>query len=579
MKKHITIKNISFLFTLLCVIYFLGKNLLPSQTMFEFHDETQIARISEFATNIRSGVVPPRMAPHFSFSMGYPVFNFYAPFSYWVASSFTILGFDIADSFKLSVLLALITAYIGMYAFLRLYFKYQAALAGAVLYVASPWLASEIFVRGNLGEIWFWGLMPLALYAIYEMDEYESPIIFAATAFIISCTLTTHNIFSLLFFPIALVYAFITGNKIKNYLGIIFGLLLSAYFIVPLIFESSLTYAKEIATLTKYSDHFLCISQVWSAPFWGYGGSAPGCKEDGMAFMIGKVQIIVGLTGMLVYVLYDNVMMKLKKYSIHKIKTPYEKIVPVMLVFTLLCGFLLLYPAEFLWEIFSFVLSLFQFPWRFLLMVVFGISFYSAYFFHRLKFKGAIVVIILIAFYTLFSGSKYFQKKTVSKSTFNKQYLSNEYIKKSVAYKIPEYVPKTVKYDIWRSLENTQFNGDELVVSLDGLSAVTEQNDAFNKFGQTTSQKFLLNIHFFPYWEIRINNQIFKPTQFDDLGRPIVTALPGKKTVSLDYRQTSIEIIGNTISVLSFVILLFCIYLDNSRHKKAFKKIRKKFGI
>ena len=34
------------------------------------------------------------MAPEFSFGLGYPVFNFYAPASYWFTSIFSLAGFD-----------------------------------------------------------------------------------------------------------------------------------------------------------------------------------------------------------------------------------------------------------------------------------------------------------------------------------------------------------------------------------------------------------------------------------------------------------------------------------------------------
>ena len=577
MKKHFSIQNITFILTLILVVFFLGKNLMPSNTMFEFHDETQGARVQEFTVNLQNGIVPPRVAPHFSFHMGYPVFNFYAPFSYWMTSSLHILGLDIADSLKVSFLLAITIAFMGMYAFLKLYFKFLPSVIGAVLYVASPWLAAEIFVRGNLGEVWFWGLLPLALYAIYEQDEYQSPVIFAATVFILSCILTVHNIFSLLFVPIAVIYIWITCNKLKSYVALGLALLFSSYFLLPAIAESSLTYAREVATMTKYSDHFLCINQLWSAPYWGFGGSAPGCLNDGMAFMIGKAQIILGILGMGLFVLQIL-------YRIYRSKNITKKengnnspigIYTAVLVMTIGSLFLITYPSQTIWELFKPILSLFQFPWRFLFFLVFGFSFFSTFIMNKFKFKGAMIVISVIGLYVLISTSnKYFYKQTISKSEYNAKYLNEQYIRNTVAYKIPEYLPKTANYKVWRQFENKDIYSNAIIRTIDGHEAVTQQNDLYNKVGQTSSEKFLLNIHYVPFWEIRINNQIYKPTSFDSLGRPQISTLPGKKTVEITYKQTPIEVAGNVITIITFFLVMLLLY--NSKYLWKHMKIIKK---
>ncbi len=580
-----------FILTLACVIFFLGKNLLPSNTMFQFHDETQAARVQEFTFNLKNGTLPPRVAPHFSFQMGYPVFNFYAPFSYWITSSLHIIGLDVADSLKLSFLIALIIAFTGMYAFLRLYFKFSASVLGAVLYVASPWLASEIFVRGNLAEVWFWALFPLALYAIYEQDEYDSPIIFGATVFILSCVLTVHNIFSLLFVPIAIIYIWLSGNKVRNYLGLLLSILLSSYFLLPALAENSLTYAREVATMTKYTDHFLCIKQLWSAPFWGYGGSAPGCVNDGMAFMVGKTQIVLGGIGIILFALsyfilkYKNHHLFKKIIKIILSQDQEEKTKPLrsqyaihikmaVMILTVLSIFLTLSQSTFIWEIFSPILSLFQFPWRFLFFIVFGLAFFTSYFLNKFKFKAILFIIPLIGLFSLISTSKYFAKPTISKKAYNIKYLSDSYIQQSVAYKIPEYLPRTAKYLVWREFENEDIATGSVIKSMDGKQVVTVQNDEYNKFAKTSSEKFLLDIHYFPFWEIRINNEVYKPTSFDNLGRPQISTLPGSKTVEITYKQTLIEMTGNIITVLTFLLLIIYILSPIIIGKKKFKKLR-----
>jgi len=86
-----------------------------------------------------------------------------------------------------------------------------------------------------------------------------------------------------------------------------------------------------------------------------------------------------------------------------------------------------------IWEIFKPILSLFQFPWRFLLFVIFGASFFTAYFVFTLPRMLKIVSFSFLIFALLFMNSKFFVANSVPLSTFSKQYTSNKYIEESAA--------------------------------------------------------------------------------------------------------------------------------------------------
>ena len=68
----------------------------------------------------------------------------------------------------------------------------------------------------------------------------------------------------------------------------------------------------------------------------------------------------------------------------------------------------------------------------------------------------------------------------------------------------------------------------------------------------------LINIHYFPYWQIFINHLRYFPDKFDSLGRPIIN-LKLPSAIVVKYEQTMIEKIGNIISIITF-IGLFIIY-------------------
>jgi hypothetical protein len=82
-------------------------------------------------------------------------------------------------------------------------------------------------------------------------------------------------------------------------------------------------------------------------------------------------------------------------------------------------------------------------------------------------------------------------------------------------------------------------------------------NDSFRKSASTTSQKFLVNIHYFPFWQIKINGVSYRPTSFDLLGRPII-ALKNTdiKNVEVYYQQTLIEMLGNLLTLCSLIFLI-----------------------
>ncbi|PJC31866.1 hypothetical protein CO049_03740, partial [Candidatus Roizmanbacteria bacterium CG_4_9_14_0_2_um_filter_36_12] len=161
--------------TFIFIIFFLGRSLNPfNNKMFTFHDETQAARINQFVLNLNNLKIPPRIAPDFSFKLGFPVFNYYAPFPYWLTSSFHLVGISIINSLKISFLLAIILSFISMYLFTSQFFGFFPSLLSGALYVSSPWLAVEIFIRGNLAETWFIALLPLAFWAVYINQKNKS---------------------------------------------------------------------------------------------------------------------------------------------------------------------------------------------------------------------------------------------------------------------------------------------------------------------------------------------------------------------------------------------------------------------
>ena len=532
----------------------LGKGfLLFSGDMFGFHDITQAGRVSDFALNLRSFQIPPRIAPSFSFGMGYPIFNHYAPFAYWITAGLHVLGFTIPAALKVSFLAAVMVGGVGMYYLLKEYLSDYAALVGAVLYASSPYMAVEVFVRGNLAEIWFLGLLPVVLYALHQTltEPKHRHMWFVILALVFSFLMTAHNALSIVGGGFVVVYALLYRNT-KVLYALVVGGLLSAYFMIPAVFELSGTHATAIATETAYADHFVYPSQLWHSPH-GYGGSTAGCV-DGMTFQIGKVLLVLGVIGLFLYLLRY-----VRHYLKNKTAMSGQAHVVLFVLLTGVSGLLTLPYAQPVWLALEPFLELFQFPWRFLGFFVFGLAFFAAYVVNHVRQKtyvwaiaGAISLVAIALSMPFFVPNP---DKVWDEDGFTTQYVSEDYIRHDIAYRVPEYIPTSVNADAWMQTQGNDVTNEPLIMT-DGelYTLISESPVGFE--AATSSRSFLINKHYAPYWSINLNNQPFEPTEFDELGRPIVTRDVEKTLVKVGYAQTPVQHVANILTLTGMILLV-----------------------
>lgn len=557
-----TIKKVLLIFILFFYIGTIGKNLIPSQTMFDFHDMTLAGRVQEFSFNI-SNLKIPRMAPHWVFGMGYPVFNFYAPFSFWITSIIDLLGVDIADSIKLSFLLALLLGTVSMFLFLRSFFSFYAAVLGGVLYSSSPFLAVDIFIRGNIGEIWFWALFPLTLFLLYKNSSKFNKYIFVSAIISIAALLTSHNILSLISVPILILYIVLLSNKKNNAIVLSLGFGLSAYFLLPSLLELDFIQARNIAANIRYQDQFVCLSQLWHGR-WEYNGTGPGC-DDGISFMLGKIHILFAVMGLCIF-LYN---LFIKKHSLNE-----TKIYLFVFCIGLFSTYLTTYFSQIVWDFFAPFMRLFQFPWRLLILSIFGVAFAGAYVFDQKLFNKYWFIIPLIIMFVCYYNMKFFQKAVMTKNSFTTEYLSDFFTTKRIFYKIPEYLPNNASYKEYLKYEPVPGGTEKkqpslernLVIDIIGAGKIIkQQNNPYTKTAATNARHYAVNILYFPYWSIHINDKLIVPTKFDSLGRPVVKTDGKLHNVNIVYEESVIEKAGNLLSLISILLLIGILVFSQKR--------------
>jgi hypothetical protein len=199
---------------------------------------------------------------------------------------------------------------------------------------------------------------------------------------------------------------------------------------------------------------------------------------------------------------------------------------------------------------------------------MFGLAFFGAYGLHHIKIPYKAIVSILLIVIILFTKQKIFQRDTISYDEFQKQYISQAYMHNRIAYLVPEYFPKHVDYAYLKKIETNppeELKEHPIYPIATDKNAITGliSNESFAKsVSVITNKPVRLNIHYFPYWSIYVNNQPYTPTKFDTLGRPVVDVPSQKVTnITMLYKQTQIQHIGNIISISALIGTLIISYI------------------
>lgn len=564
------LRNAFFLSLLILLSFWTVKPLfIPG--FFPMHDDTQPARVYEMATALSSGQFPVRWVGDLGYGYGYPLFNFYAPLPYYIGAIFNLLGFDALTATKIMFAIGIILAGITMFFFLNNLIGELGALLGSLLYMYAPYHAVDIYVRGAVGEFYAMSFLPLILVGIIKIFKHKDGkysklgVMIASLGF--AGVLLSHNILGMISaylfiagLALYLVYLLIKRKNLSVFCLLLFsfilGLGLSAFFVLPAIFEKDFTKVNElISGGSKFTDHFVYLDQLWASP-WGYGGSAPG-RADGMSFMLGKIHLVLGLLSVPLVIYFR----KLKRINNFQLST-----FNFQLILFVVSVFLMLDISTFIWNLipgFSFI----QYPWRFLVFSIFSLSIMVSIMLVSFRKVIQVFIVALLVITVIWFDSKYFKPqeyKSLNAENYTSKYdlswriskISDEYLPKDFA--VPFYPPNMT----WYGLRGKH-----------GLSVTGSQENFTHKkytVDASNSQDVQTNITYFPGWYAKIDNNAAAIHSQD--GRIKLLVPNGQHEVEFIFEDTPIRKFANTISILSFFLLGYIIVslkIDYGREKKS----------
>jgi hypothetical protein len=256
--------------------------------------------------HVRQGTLYPRWAPELFTGLGYPVFNFYGPFAYYLAELLHLLGLDFVTALMATFALFVLAGGFGMYRLAADVLgprQNWAALVAATAYMLAPYLLTNVYIRGAIAEVGAQAWLPWIFWSTRRLLTAPRPGQYVlAVALTLAGLAVTHNI-TLLFTPVVLLaYVLViwwqTGRP-RARLGWAVGSIAaavgaSAFFWLPLIGERQLLAESAYKTAAIYLPE-----NVWT---WRNFLDTSFAFEHtfDVPFQLGLAQLLLALTGIIV---------------------------------------------------------------------------------------------------------------------------------------------------------------------------------------------------------------------------------------------------------------------------------------
>lgn len=571
-----------FVFSFLAVIFLATSWSLLRPGFFRVHDYVHGARIVEMTRALTDGHFPVRWSENFGYGLGMPLFEFYAPLPFYVGSFFYWLGIDLITSVKIIFLIANLGAIIGSFKLGKSLFGNRGGILLSAAFSLAPYRAVNLFVRGALAEAWGMMATPWILLGIVWLvkDKEKSKRGILTLSLGLTFLMLSHNLTTLMFVPFSFLFGlallliekYLQKEKNKKSLKKLFTLIgsyllaggLSSFYMLPAFFEKQYTHISQmiLGGYFHYSNHFLYIRQFFY-PNWAYGGSSWGPNDD-ISFFVGYGQIIamvITLFGV-IYLFKQH-----KRIKDNLVKKQYLFLIPIIFALTAISFFMTLLKSKFIWDSIA-LLEFIQFPWRFLSVSIIFVAILVA---ASIKFIPNIVLKLfyfIAIFWVIVLGNFYFFRPEKVGEDPTQYYYADEYkIQTAMSDVLKDYVPQQMSID-----GNVNKEIKKEFILHEGLSEKinkTHQKLYYSSLNNETEINF--PIAFYPGWKAEIDG---KETSVNVSASGLIslTVPDGEHQIGLIFGNTLIRQIADSISLISFFILLFIIIDFKKEKKKTFFK-------
>lgn len=528
---------------------------------FTHHDDVQIIRLYEMNKCIKDHQIPCRWVPDLGGLYGYPIFNYYAPLPYYFGGLLYLLINNLIVTAKIMFAVSFIGAYIFMFLFASKYWGKKGGSLAAIFYSFAPYHAVDFYVRGAMGEMWALMLFPAILWAVTKLEQKPAMINLLFFGVSIAALVTSHNLSAMIFLPFLLLWMVLLFWRRKDlkflwfsFFSIIIALLLSAFYLLPMIAEKNLVHVDTTTSgYFSYTEHFKGIKKLFLDRSWGWGASireVPGGERDGMSYQIGWVHLLGWfLAAVAAKVLWNK-----------------NRWLGVIIVFcslvSLLAVFMVHPRSESIWKIVD-PLKYLQFPWRFLLLIIFFVSFISGSFL-LVNFKHKNLLWALLVFAVVILNFSYFRPEKFIQTSDSKL-LSGENWDRQIKRSIFDYLPiyaKEPPAELARQRYQILTGDSQIFDFKEGTNWITFKTE-------TRSHTIIrLSQYYFPNWKVYVDDkEITVEYKNNSLGLMTIILGEGDHVITARLYDTPIRSIANAISLFGFAVtvILFLVSFDRVR--------------
>ncbi len=275
------------------------------------HEEFRYADLTvHFRAALADGIFYPRWLPDLAGGYGYPTFVFYQPLFFYVGSLF----FWVPYSGGLAPLLA-----VGLFALLGSWGAYRVGRhfgdvwfggAIAILFMLTPYLYANLYVRGDFSELAAMLLTPWPVHYLLSLSERLATgrtalTAAAGVAISLAAIVLAHPATALLYWPVAAALAafqIVDSPQRKSLAGWVAGafacgVALSApYWLAVFTMRPYVNLDQAISGYFVASRHSVMPWQ-WVSRRWEFGGSIPDSAADGMSFQLGLPHLLLAIAG------------------------------------------------------------------------------------------------------------------------------------------------------------------------------------------------------------------------------------------------------------------------------------------
>lgn len=492
-----------------------------------------------FHKALSDGDFPVRWTDGFA-NYGLPMGSFAQQLTSYMGGFLTFVTHDPVIAFNIVYVVGSLASVLLFYVFLRIYFKEWPSFIGAFLFNFAPYRIMNLYIRGAIPEYFssvFFASILLSLYYLIKKKRSWAFLTLTLSTFGMILSHPMNVITSSFFIGPYLIFLLIKEKNIFKQLlavgsSVFFGLLLSGYYVIPLLREVKYLF------YGSGSNHYIPtppfnLENLFSPDWYYFITEKNEILSRGHFVKTGLIETLLLVTGFLI-----SILRIIKKKSLN------------ILAFTVLIGVITLFMTS------SIALNLYlkvdilsniQFPWRMLSTFIFVPPIIGAFLFGQIKNKKLLIslslLLIAVVSWTRFSE---IYGKNYTQFPQNYYYFTVDNLHTSNLNTI--WTKNTTEYEVHRDNKVAVLEGSGELKNIQ----VKNSHRSFEVIGETPV-RMIDYTFYFPGWKVYVDG-VETEIEFQDVdNRGVITywVPEGDHHVEIVFENTKTVLLGNLVSLIS----------------------------